>query len=119
MAVSFWDLVQRYRDESGASEAWIMRRAGLNKGTFTAWRQRGIPSLPERSQLQALADALRVDYAVLLDTILRDTGYAPDLPPDDDLADVDVSDDAPQHTYGLALDAEAARRDTDGSGSDR
>jgi hypothetical protein len=75
---SLWDLVQAYRDETGASEAWIMRRAGLNKGTFTAWRQRGIPRLPEHVQLIALADALKIPYEVLLNAVLHDTSYLPE-----------------------------------------
>lgn len=76
--VTFWDLVQAYRDETGASEAWIMRRAGLNKGAFSAWRARGIPRLPDHDHLVALSEVLRVDYETLLDTILRDTNYLPE-----------------------------------------
>lgn len=76
--MSFWDLLQAYRDETGASEAWVMRRAGLNKGAFTAWRARGIPALPDHDQLVALSDVLRVDYTVLLEAVLRDTNYLPE-----------------------------------------
>lgn len=78
VTVTFWDLVQRHRDSTGASEAWIMRRAGLNKGAFTAWRARGVPALPERRQLLALAEVLRVDYETLLVAMLHDAKYLPE-----------------------------------------
>lgn len=78
MTMSFWDLVQNHVDTWGARESAIMRRAGLNKGTFTAWRQRGIPALPTHQQLVRLADTLHVDYELLLETILRDLQYLPE-----------------------------------------
>jgi hypothetical protein len=77
MAMSFWDLLQRYRDATGASEAWVMRKAELNKGTFSAWRQRGIPVLPARRTLVLLSAVLKVDYELLVATILTDAGYLP------------------------------------------
>lgn len=78
MTMSFWDLVQKYVDETGATEASIMRRARLNKGTFTAWRARGVPSLPSRGQMLRLADAMRVDYETVLMAVLHDTKYLPE-----------------------------------------
>jgi len=75
MTMGFWDLVQRYRDDSGASEAWIMRKAGLNKGAFTAWRKRGIPVLPEPDQVAGLARALRVSQQEVVDSILETTQF--------------------------------------------
>lgn len=74
---SFWDLVQRAKDETGASESWILKRSGMNHGAFTAWRSRGIPVLPPRGQLLLLANALRVDYEYLIEVILHETKYLP------------------------------------------
>lgn len=78
MAMSFWDMVATYRDSSGASEAWIMRRAGLNKGAFSAWRKRGIPALPPRADLVRLAEVLRVDYEQMVIAMLHDAEYLPE-----------------------------------------
>lgn len=78
VAVSMWKLIQTYCDDTGATEASILRRAGLNKGTFSAWRARGVPELPGRDQIMALADAIKVDYATLLEGILYDAQYLPE-----------------------------------------
>lgn len=74
---SFWDLVQRAKDETGTSESWILKQSGMNHGAFTAWRNRGIPVLPPRGQLLLLAHHLRVDYEHLIEVILHDTKYLP------------------------------------------
>lgn len=76
--MSLWDLVQRYIDDTGATEASIMRRAGLNKGTFTAWRARGVPQLPLRKHLLGLAEALKMDYETVLTAVLHDAKYLPE-----------------------------------------
>lgn len=74
---TFWDLLQRVKDETGTSEAWVLKQADLNHGTFSAWRKRGIPVLPPRRNLLLMAHAMRVDYEHLIDVILHDTGYLP------------------------------------------
>lgn len=76
---TFWDLLQQVKDETGATEAWILRRSELNHGAFTAWRSRGIPVLPLRRQLLLLADAMKVDYEFLIEVILHDAGYLPKM----------------------------------------
>lgn len=76
--MSLWTLVQNYCDNTGAKEAAVMRRAGLNKGAFAAWRQRGIPSLPSRRDVLGLAAALQTDYETVLTAILHDTKYLPE-----------------------------------------
>lgn len=78
MPMSIWVLIQDYIDQTGATEASIQRRAGLNKGTFTAWRARGVPALPAREHLIGLADALHVDYETALSAILHDCSYLPE-----------------------------------------
>ena len=109
MGMSFWDLLQAYRDDSGASVAWVMRRAGLNSGTFSAWRARGIPALPKREHLEALAGVLRVEYATLLEAVLRDIGYAPEDDLDQELED-QPADEAPDPIYGEVPEELAARK---------
>lgn len=76
--MSLWTLIQKYCDDTGAKEAAVMRRAGLNKGAFAAWRQRGIPSLPTRRDVLGLAAALHTDYETVLTAILHDTKYLPE-----------------------------------------
>lgn len=74
---TFWELVERAKQDTGASEAWILKSADMNHGAFSAWRSRGIPVLPPRRNLLLLARALRVDYEYLIDVILHDTEYLP------------------------------------------
>lgn len=71
MAMDFWQLLAQFRDETGASEAWVLRKAAMNHGTFSAWRKRGIPMLPEPEDLDRLADTLKVDFDVLVDSMLE------------------------------------------------
>lgn len=74
---TFWRMLQDYLDDTGATEASVMRRAGLNKGAFAAWRRRGIPALPGPTEMVRLARALKVDYEDLLQAILHETGHMP------------------------------------------
>jgi hypothetical protein len=76
--VTFWDLVQHYCDDTGATEAAVQRKAGLNHGTFTAWRARGVPALPKLDVVLALADTLRVDYEDLVRSLLVSADYLPE-----------------------------------------
>lgn len=76
--MSLWTLVANYCDETGATEAAVMRKAGLNKGTFSAWRARGVPALPHRAHVIGLAEALRVDYETVIMAILHDAKYLPE-----------------------------------------
>lgn len=78
MPVTIWDLITAYRDETGATEAWIMRKAGLNKGAFTAWRKRGVPVLPDRPTLFRLAETLRADYETVVMAMLHAGKYLPE-----------------------------------------
>lgn len=77
MSVTFWDLLHHYCDDTGATEAAVQRKAGLNHGTFTAWRARGVPALPRVDVVVALADTLRVDYEELVDALLVSAEYLP------------------------------------------
>ncbi|GEP33486.1 hypothetical protein NSZ01_12540 [Nocardioides szechwanensis] len=77
MPVTFWDLLQHYCDDTGATEAAVQRKARLNHGTFTAWRARGVPALPKVDVVVALADTLRVDYEELVHALLVSAEYLP------------------------------------------
>ncbi|WP_193611158.1 hypothetical protein [Nocardioides lijunqiniae] len=77
MSTTFWELVESYCDDTGATEAAVQRRAGLNHGTFTAWRARGVPALPKVDVVVALADALKVDYEDLVRALLVSAEYLP------------------------------------------
>lgn len=77
MPVTFWDLLQDYCDDTGATEAAVQRKARLNHGTFTAWRARGVPALPKVDVVVALADTLRVDYEELVHALLVSAEYLP------------------------------------------
>lgn len=76
--VSLWALVDDYIADTGATEASIMRRAGLGKGTFTAWKKRGVPGLPSRGDILGLSAALKVDYETVLRALLHDARYLPE-----------------------------------------
>lgn len=89
MPVTFWDLLQDYCDDTGATEAAVQRKARLNHGTFTAWRARGVPALPKVDVVVALADTLRVDYEELVHALLVSAEY---LPAEVARARVDVAD---------------------------
>ncbi len=77
MPVTFWDLLQHYCDDTGATEAAVQRKARLNHGTFIAWRARGVPALPKVEVVVALADTLRVDYEELVRALLVSAEYLP------------------------------------------
>ncbi|WP_134741119.1 hypothetical protein [Nocardioides sp. 503] len=77
MSTTFWELLQHYCDDTGATEAAVQRKAGLNHGTFTAWRARGVPALPKVEVVVALADALKVDYEDLVGALLVSAEYLP------------------------------------------
>ncbi|WP_193606722.1 hypothetical protein [Nocardioides lijunqiniae] len=77
MSTTFWELVESYCDDTGATEAAVQRKAGLNHGTFTAWRARGVPALPKVDVVVALADALKVDYEDLVRALLVSAEYLP------------------------------------------
>jgi len=77
VSVTFWELLQHYCDDTGATEAAVQRKARLNHGTFTAWRARGVPALPKVDVVVALADTLRVDYEELVHALLVSAEYLP------------------------------------------
>lgn len=77
MSATFWELLQHYCDDTGATEAAVQRKARLNHGTFTAWRARGVPALPKVDVVVALADTLKVDYEDLVRSLLVSAEYLP------------------------------------------
>lgn len=71
----FWSLIQLHMDEYGVREAAIARKAGMNEKTLNSWRARGVPKLPSRTDVEALAQVLRRPYLVVLDAVLHSSGY--------------------------------------------
>lgn len=77
--VTFWDLLKRYCDDTGATESAVLRKADISHGTFTAWRNRGVPALPRVDVSLALADALKVPYEELVRALLVSAGHLPEV----------------------------------------
>lgn len=73
--MGFWELLQSVIDERDTTEARILKRAELGKGTFSAWRARGIPMLPSKEQILALSKAMRVEPGDLVIAILITAGF--------------------------------------------
>lgn len=79
MTMGFWDIIAAHMDDYGVSEATIARKAGMNEKTLNSWRKRGIPRLPSKADIGALALVTRHTYTAMLDAILHDTGYLDEL----------------------------------------
>lgn len=75
VTMGFWDIIAAHMDEYGVTESVIAKKAGMNPKTLNAWRSRGIPKLPKRVDIGALAVVTRRSYTAMLDAILHDTGY--------------------------------------------
>lgn len=77
--MTIWELIQQYCDDTGATEAAVQRKALLNKGTFSAWRRRGVPALPTHAQILGLAHALKTPYETVLEALIESTNYRDEL----------------------------------------
>lgn len=73
--MGFWELLQTVIDDRDTTEAKILKRAGLGKGTFSAWRARGIPTLPRKEQILSLAEAMRIPPGEVVAAILVTAGF--------------------------------------------
>lgn len=76
-------LIDEYKDTHGQpSDASIARAVGIEPQTVSAWRNRGVRELPRPDTLMRLAAFLGYDYdTVVLDAVLRDTGWRKDDEP--------------------------------------
>lgn len=69
------ELVDRYRNAHGVSEAELARRIGISRENLRKWRKFGVSRLPDRTNLTAVARVIGRPYREVLSAALYDTGY--------------------------------------------
>ena len=69
------ELIDRYRNAHGVSEAELARRIGVTRENLRRWRTNGVRRLPERANLVAVARVIGSAYRDVLSAALFDTGY--------------------------------------------
>ena len=69
------ELIDRYRNAHGVSEAELARRIGVTRENLRKWRTNGVRRLPERANLVAVARVIGCAYRDVLSAALFDTGY--------------------------------------------
>jgi hypothetical protein len=74
------ELIDRYKNAHGVSDAELARRIGITRENLRLWRVNGVRRLPERHNLAAVARVIGHPYRQILSAALFDTGYltAPD-----------------------------------------
>jgi transcriptional regulator with XRE-family HTH domain len=71
----FVELIDRYKNAHGVSEAELARRIGVTRENLRKWRTNGVRRLPERANLVAAARVIGRPYREVLSAALFDTGY--------------------------------------------
>lgn len=69
------ELIDRYKNTHGISDAELARRIGITRENLRLWRVNGIRRLPERDNLTAVARIIGRPYRQVLSAALFDTGY--------------------------------------------
>lgn len=69
------ELIDRYRNAHGVSEAELARRIGVSRENLRKWRSNGVRRLPERANLVAVSRVIGCAYRDVLSAALFDTGY--------------------------------------------
>lgn len=69
------ELIDRYKNAHGVSEAELARRIGVTRENLRKWRTNGVRRLPERANLAAAARVIGRPYREVLSAALFDTGY--------------------------------------------
>ena len=69
------ELIDRYKNAHGVSDAELARRIGITRENLRLWRVNGVRRLPERSNLAAVARIIGQPYRQVLAAALFDTGY--------------------------------------------
>ncbi|WP_062891122.1 helix-turn-helix domain-containing protein [Mycobacterium avium] len=72
------ELIDRYKNAHGASEAELARRIGVSRENLRKWRTNGVSRLPDRTNLAAVARVIGRPYREVLSAALFDTGYLTD-----------------------------------------
>lgn len=73
--LSLVELIDRYKNAHGVSEAELARRIGVTRENLRKWRTNGVRRLPERENLAAVARVIGRAYRDVLSAALFDTGY--------------------------------------------
>lgn len=106
------EIIDRYRDQEGISDAEVARRIGVSRQNLHTWRSRGVNVVPARETLQAIASGVQAPYAEVLSAALADTGHVDEFGTDDDPAAGDVKSSSPlqlgDYASTLASRSEAA-----------
>jgi transcriptional regulator with XRE-family HTH domain len=71
----FVELIDRYKNAHGVSDAELARRIGITPENLRLWRINGLRRLPERSNLAAVARIIGRPYRQVLSAALFDTAY--------------------------------------------
>jgi transcriptional regulator with XRE-family HTH domain len=71
----FVELIDRYKNAHGVSEAELARRIGVTRENLRKWRTNGLRRLPERANLVSAARVIGRPYREVLSAALFDTGY--------------------------------------------
>lgn len=69
------ELIDRYKNAHGVSDAELARRIGITRENLRKWRTNGVRRLPERANLVAAARVIGQPYREVLSAALFDTGY--------------------------------------------
>lgn len=69
------ELIDRYKNAHGVSDAELARRIGITRENLRLWRVNGIRRLPDRDNLAAVARIIGRPYRQVLSAALFDTGY--------------------------------------------
>jgi transcriptional regulator with XRE-family HTH domain len=69
------ELIDRYKNAHGVSDAELARRIGITRENLRLWRINGVRRLPERANLAAVARTIGQPYRQVLSAALFDTGY--------------------------------------------
>lgn len=74
MTSHLWSIVQAWMDAQffRVNQAQLAERVGVTRQAMSQWKHGAIPA---PASLRRLADATRIDYALLLEAINRDMGY--------------------------------------------
>ena len=69
------EMIDRYKNTHGVSEAELARRIGVTRENLRKWRTNGVRRLPDRVNLVAVARVIGRAYRDVLSAALFDTGY--------------------------------------------
>lgn len=72
------ELIDRYKNAHGVSDAELARRIGITRENLRLWRTNGVRRLPERANLAAVARTIGRPYRQVLSAALFDTDYLSD-----------------------------------------